>query len=84
MTSKQIKEALSGKGFDRVIAKKDGSFEVRRGYFYRHGQTASGLAELVKGAVPNVLILEANDRWNTWPRDSYFQVIFRINGGSNQ
>jgi hypothetical protein len=78
MTTKQIKEILLGKGIDRVIAKKDGSFEARRGYFYRHGQTAAGLAELVKSAIPNAQILESNDRWNTWPHDSYFQVIFRI------
>ena len=80
MNKKQVREALSGKGIDRVIAKKDGTFEARRSYFYRNGMTVVRFAEIVKSAVPNVQILEERDRWNAWPRDSYFQVIFRVAG----
>ena len=78
MNAKEIKEKLMAHCMDRVVAKKDGTFEARRGYFYTHGLTAEGLGDAVKKLIKGAVILECPNRWNPWPRDSYFKVIFKI------
>ena len=67
---------------DRVITHKDGTFSARRTYFYRHGQTAGGFAEKVKHFVTKAdftfVEIDVEDHWAQWPKDSYFQVRFRV------
>ena len=82
-SKKEIKEALDGI-CDKVMAKKDGSYEVRRGYFYRHGITAEKLAEGIKHRIPEAAIQEVQDHWAPWPRDSYFRVTFVVPGSEVQ
>lgn len=57
---------------------KENLFTAKWGYFYRHGRTAEGCAEKVKTALKEVQIISAKDIWNPWPKDSYFEVKFRI------
>lgn len=65
---------------DKIICKSDGSVEVKRSYFYRHGMTAYKWAEKVQveleknGLKVNV---SNEDRYNDWPKDSYFVAIVR-------
>ena len=60
---------------DKVTTSK-GVLRVRRTYFYRHGQTAQGWADLVtmnlQAAGLSGFTVEAHDDWARWPRDSYF------------
>jgi len=57
---------------------KENLFTAKWGYFYRHGRTAEGYAEKIKTALKGVHIASARDIWNPWPKDSYFEVKFRI------
>jgi len=67
---------------DRVICKKDGTFEMRSGYFYRHGRTA----EKFRGKIVRVFtaagwcctVVGYGDEWREWPKDSYFWVRVRF------
>ena len=78
MTLKDVRNALVG-SFDSVgFSRKDACFVAKRGYFYRHGMTADGAAAAVKTRFPTATILEANDRWHAWPKDSYFEVRFVV------
>jgi hypothetical protein len=63
---------------DRFIQKKNGTFEFRRGFFYTHGNSADRYADKIKLIFPRAIIEETHDVWNPWPRDSYFQVIFKL------
>ncbi len=85
MTKAQIKrsvrdalETLAG----RVITHKDGTFSARRTYFYRHGQTADKFADEVSVAIFDAGFkftqVDLEDHWAQWPKDSYFQVRFRV------
>lgn len=84
---KQVKTALEGYT-DSVRACRDGSFIARQGYFYRHGLIANDLARKIqevlplvmqiKGMKPNVEIISIRDNWQPWPRDSFFEVTFKL------
>jgi len=63
---------------DKLILKKDGSFEFRRGFFYRHGQTTEKYANAIKQVFPRATIVESFENWQPWPRDSYFMVRFKL------
>ena len=67
---------------DRVITHKDGTFTARHTYFYRHGQTADKFADEVAAAIADANFrftqIDLEDHWAQWPKDSYFQVRFRV------
>jgi hypothetical protein len=63
---------------DRVIQKKDKSFEVRFGFFYTHGRTAEKYRDQILLVYPEAKILEIHEIWNSWPKDSYFSVRFKL------
>lgn len=63
---------------DKLIQKKDGSFEFRRGYFYRHGATTEGYVKAILRVFPEAKIVESYDNFQPWPRDSYFMVRFKL------
>lgn len=81
-TPQAMKKRMREAGFhpDTFTAKKDGTFEARAGYFYRHGRTAEGLGETIKAAAEKAglgcTILKTEDHWNAWPRTSYFLARF--------
>ena len=80
MTMKEIKAVLSGY-VDSVGVKKDGAYQVKRGYFYRHGMTAERLAGVIAEKIPGAKITDARDHWAQWTAASYFVVVFTINPG---
>ncbi len=63
---------------------KDRIFTVRRGYFYRSnaGGSVENLASTVKTALSNkgykTKIVSSRDNFQTWPRESFFEVKFKI------
>jgi len=63
---------------DKLIQKKDGTFEYRKCYFYRHGATTEMHVKKILGVFPQAKIVEAYDNWQRWPKDSYFMVRFRF------
>lgn len=65
---------------DKVVCKGDGTVELRKGYFYRHGQTAETWCAKVVAGCPGVAVVDASDYWNPWPRDSYFSAVVDISG----
>lgn len=67
---------------DKVVTKKDGTFAVRRGYFYRHGMTAEKLASEYTTALPEFEVVNFSDHWNAWPKDSFFEVVVRVRGSN--
>lgn len=71
-----ILDAVSG--VSKVVAKKDDTYSVRRGYFYRHGHTAVKWGERVTEQLgADFELVECNDIWKPWPQDSYFEAIVR-------
>ena len=60
---------------DRVIFRKDGTVSFRFGFFYRFGKTAESYAEQIKKTFPHhVEIVDFQEVWQAWPRDSYWEV----------
>ena len=82
----ELKKALDAKAsdgffYDRLVAKKDGTFEVKRHYFYHHGQTAQWWAERVQVALKLAgapfEVVGNRDDWRAWPKDSYLVAVVR-------
>lgn len=77
----QLINALNNEGIypDGVIAKKNGTFVVRKSYFYRHGMSAEKWGQRVmSGLDGNVFALVAHqDAWAEWPKTSYFEAVVK-------
>ena len=69
-------------GVDKLTFKKNGTIEGRRGYFYRHGQSPSSVAEQLKKALSSqgieIQIVNSYDDFKPWPKDSNFVVVFKL------
>jgi hypothetical protein len=86
LTLKQLKEVL-GHSVDQVSRKKDGSFIVRRGYFYRQGQDAQGfmlkVAAKLNEAKVEYEVVDYYDNWTSFnggaslARSSHFGVVLK-------
>lgn len=83
---KQVKVAVANNTTiwpDRVICKKDGSVEMRRGFFYRHGMTADKWAADMEAALQSEGLeygaVESAECWHEWPTDSYFSARIYAN-----
>ena len=63
---------------DVIICHRDGSVTVKKGYFYRSGQSEFSWAkEVVADLEANDFdprVISKTDNMQTWPRDSYFEV----------
>ena len=82
MTSAQIKKQLqaafetAGIYPSKVVAKKNGTVEVTKGYFYRHGQTSQMWADRVQSFLPEgLVVVDHRDDWRVWPKDSEFVAV---------
>ena len=82
MTSAQIKKQVQAAFEDKnivpskLIAKKNGTVEITKGYFYRHGQTSQGWAARVQAALPSgLIVVDHRDDWREWPKDSEFVAV---------
>ncbi len=70
------KVLLENMSADKIVAKADGSLEFYHSYFYRHGNTAekweTAVVKKVSEMGYNVEYSESEDRYASWPKDSYF------------
>jgi hypothetical protein len=77
---RKLAEGLTG--IDKVVRHKNGTFSLKRGYFYRHGMDeskwASRVFDMLKKENVDFEIVESFDDWNTWPKDSWFVCIIRL------
>jgi ABC-type sulfate transport system substrate-binding protein len=82
MTATQVTEKFAKKGmyFDKLFKsrKHPGCYIARKGYFYKHGKTAEGMVEQMVEKWPEIEIVQVRDEFNAWPKDSYFEVVFKI------
>jgi len=79
MKSQELRKLLERRGLhpDQVRT-RDGAFEVRRTYFYRHGRSAEDWAEQVAQSLPAPLkVVGSRDDYAAWPRDSYFTAVVK-------
>ena len=80
MTKKEkMEEKLSGKGLyaDKLTNSKN-VWTLKKSYFYRMGQSAEQLAQALLKALPEARVLSAEDKFNRWPKTSYFVVRFEM------
>lgn len=77
---KKVVAAVTAIG-DSVRFSKNGEYTVKRGFFYRHGNTCERMAQAIKAAVPNARITLCEEHYNSWPRDSWFEVRFMLEAG---
>lgn len=85
LTLKQLKETI-GHAADQVSRKKDGSFIVRRGYFYRSGDAKDymlRIARLLNEAKIGYEVVDYYDHWapfrggDSVAKGSHFAVVFK-------
>ncbi len=76
---KQVKTAVANGTTiwpDKVICRKDGSVEMRRGFFYTHGYTSGrwgdDMIDALKAAGVDHGKVESEECWFEWPKDSYW------------
>ncbi len=65
---------------DKITARKDGTVEVKRGYFYRHGMTSEQWAQRVQTALNDAgctscKVVDHRDDWREWPKGSEFVAV---------
>jgi len=71
-------KSLIRERFDKTISKRDGTIEIRRGYFYRHGMTTEKFENRILKEIPTAKIVDSGDNWQPWPKDSYFWVRIQL------
>lgn len=65
-------------GVDKLIARKNGTFELQRGYYYRMNQTAERWGNCVATWTGERFeLVEAFDHFAPWPKRSYFSAVLR-------
>ena len=81
ITASQVSQLLATKGFyaDKIhkSRKFPGAYVVREGFYYRHGQSQFTIADKLKKAVQAQIVI-AREEYASWPKDSYWEVIFRL------
>jgi hypothetical protein len=67
---------------DRMISKKDGTLELRRGFFYRMNMDADkwGVKCLraIKAAGIDASLVDTEEIWQAWPKDSWFSATIEV------
>ena len=65
--------------YDKLTAKKDGSFEVKRSCFYHHGvyakDWAARVAQALERAGAPFKVVGSRDDWRCWPQESYLVAV---------
>lgn len=64
-TLKEVKNAL-GSVADSVGKNKSGNFVARRGFFYRHGKTATDFTKDVQAVFPEAKIINSWEHWTAF------------------
>lgn len=78
-----LKKIVRSISADKLIFKADGTVKAKLGYYYTFGNDEDKFAEKIKRNLEakNVYcqILETSNHYNSWPKDSWFEVIFKAN-----
>lgn len=84
MTKKKITKKYLEENFifDKVSKTKEGTFKIRRDYFYTHGMDEDKwgrevIAQLKKAGI-EARVVKTRDEYKTWPKSSYFMAEVRI------
>jgi len=79
---KHVTESMS---VDKVTCRADGTVELRRHYFYRHGMTAMTWGDEVSAGLPDGWkVVRTQDQFQSWPQDGYFlAVVAQVVGSDN-
>ena len=78
---KQVKTVINESAVvfaDKIVCKSNGSVEIMRGYFYRHGMDAEKWVDMVRVALKAANVaadVRGEDRFQPWPKDSYFVAV---------
>jgi hypothetical protein len=73
---KKLEDAMI---FDRVgWSGKFQEYICKETYFYTHGRNEDKLAEAVKRLIPEAVITSARNYWHSWPKESYWEVRFKV------
>jgi len=77
--NKSVIERLQDKtGYTIGYSNKKDEYIVKSGYFYTHGFDEDKLAANVLKVIPEAQITDKSNHWNAWPRDSWFEVRFKV------
>lgn len=79
-TAKEIRKIIEDRVHPDAVRKAGELVEVKRQYFYHHGQTAEswGLdvqAALTVGGAADIKVIGTRDDFRAWPHDSYMVAI---------
>lgn len=83
-TKKKIRKYLKENliGADKIVLKKDFTFELKQGYFYTNGQTSEKFASEMKIEIEKlgykVIVINDTQTFVSWPGTSYFIAILAI------
>ena len=77
---KRVKEDLEESGVyaDKTVCKKNGTVEVKKGYYYKLGSSAERWAVHVKKGLESTGLsvkVDSRDDWKRWPATSYFVAV---------
>ena len=77
---KRVKKVLEASKIypDRVVCKRNGMVEVKRSYFYRHGDSAEKFAARIQKILESEglkVMVDSRDDWARFPTTSYFVAI---------
>jgi hypothetical protein len=68
--------------FKPFLAHKDGSFTVRKTYYFSFGRSTADWSDEVQQFFHDrnieIEIIEADENWNAWPKYSYWRVRFKV------
>jgi len=77
--AKTVRDKVSS---DRITCHKDGTFTAKKFFFYTHGYDEDKFAERVTESLEKIglkiYVLETAERWNNWPKDSWWEVKFKV------
>ena len=67
---------------DSITFQKNGNVKVKQHYFYTHGRTEDKLAVDIRHQLAHndieIEIVEKSNHYNSWPKDSWHEVIFKV------
>jgi len=58
------------------LHRRGSTFIMRCTFFYTHGKTAEFFANKLRKA--GLIVLNTDEVWNPWPKDSYWEVQFEL------
>jgi len=62
---------------DKITFHQDGTVTVKDSYFYRPKRSVETWVQKVLSGLPDVKIVDSDDKWQDWPKMSYYFVRFR-------